>query len=494
MSTAYEELAGLIDTARPDECHRTELEPLWLKAANERLVQQRERIPVLGRLVEELGIKEIRSLDDLVPLLFAHSNYKSYPEGFIAKRRWDLMNKWLDTLSSARVEGVAVDGVQDQDEWIERLHAAGHMVFASSGTSGKNSFLPATQADREFSLRSLSTMLTRRGITADHDRAVFILGPKYAPNRVALHFRTMAEMFGRPDAQFFLTEEPMRVSDISRMAELNKKIAAGTAKPSEIAAFEREATARQEEMATRLDALIDKLLEHRREPLIIGGFWSQYWMIVEKARERGVQPGEFNPETIITGGGGNKGTAMPDDYQEQILAFFGIPHENVQSGYGMSELSAACSEIRERYRPMPWVIPLILDDSGEKLVHQDNGLVDGRFALVLRIAGAGGVLRVGPVGSRDGHRSRIMRRRSSGGLSAGSERGLGAGGEEVLESMIDCTHHAPRDDSLQWPSAARDGTVESCHVCFQPRADVSRGLRPLDRIITRRGCDLLRNR
>ncbi len=160
MSTASSTLVDCINEYRPYERARADLEPLWLAAANERLAQQRERIPVLGRLADEQGIHEIRTLDDLVPLLFAHSNYKSYPATLIAKNRWDLMNRWLDTLSSVRVEGVDVDGVTDQDEWIERLHAAGHMVFATSGTSGKNSFLPATPFDRDFSMRALLPMIT----------------------------------------------------------------------------------------------------------------------------------------------------------------------------------------------------------------------------------------------------------------------------------------------------------------------------------------------
>lgn len=382
MTTAYEQLIALSDLPEEDVPKLADLMPLWLRAANERLAQQRQRIPVLARLADEVGISEIRTLDDLVPLLFAHSNYKSYPEGFIAKGRWDLMNRWLDTLSSMRVENVDVNGVSDQDEWVERLHQAGHMVYVTSGTSGKNSYLPATEFDTSFSLRVLCNSMRRRPVfAAGQRRPIFILGPKYGAHRAALHFRTLTEEFGRPDASFFLTEEPMRVSDISRMAELRGKMAAGTAMPNEIATFERETKARQEKMADRLDGLIDKLLEHRREPMFIGGFWSQYWLIVERARDRGIAPGEFHPDTIITGGGGTKGTPMPDDYQEQILHFFGIPPENVQSGYGMSELSAAFTESDGRYRPPPWVIPLVLDDSGEKLVHQPEGLVEGRFAF-----------------------------------------------------------------------------------------------------------------
>jgi len=121
MSTAWETLVGYLDDDRPFARTRAELEPLWLAAANERLQQQRARIPVLGRLADERGVDAIRTFADLVPLLFAHSNYKSYPDAFLTKHRWDLMNRWLDTLSAVRVEGVDVEGVEDQDEWIERL-------------------------------------------------------------------------------------------------------------------------------------------------------------------------------------------------------------------------------------------------------------------------------------------------------------------------------------------------------------------------------------
>jgi hypothetical protein len=37
--------------------------------------------------------------------------------------------------------------------------------------------------------------------------------------------------------------------------------------------------------------------------------------------------------------------------------------------------------VDDRYRPMPWVIPLILDDAGEVLLNSDESLVEGRFAF-----------------------------------------------------------------------------------------------------------------
>ena len=143
--------------------------------------------------------------------------------------------------------------------------------------------------------------------------------------------------------------------------------------PSEIAAFERETAAKQEANAQRLDELMDALIEHRHEPMYVVGFWAQYWLIVERARARGVAAGEFHPDTVITGGGGTKGAVMPPDYEEQILGFFGISSDHVTGGYGMSEVSTALGEVDGRYRPAPWVIPLLLDDTGEKRIDQEAG-------------------------------------------------------------------------------------------------------------------------
>jgi hypothetical protein len=382
MSTAYEQLVGLSDVAPDDWPGRADLEPLWLQAANERLVQQRETIPVLGKLADEVGIDRIERFDDLVPLLFAHSNYKSYPEGFITKGRWDLMNRWLDTLSTMKVAGLDVEGVTDQDSWVDRLHSVGQKAYVTSGTTGKNSFLPQTQSDEDLSLKMLIESVRRQPLFAGGERRpVFIFGPKHGYHRAALHFRTLVETFGRPDASYFLTEEPMRIAEITRLGDLRRRIADGTAMPSEIQAFERETAAKQEANAQRLDELMDALIEHRHEPMYVVGFWAQYWLIVERARARGVAAGEFHPDTVITGGGGTKGAVMPPDYEEQILHFFGISPDHVTGGYGMSEVSTALGEVDGRYRPAPWVIPLLLDDGGEKRIDQETGQAEGRFAF-----------------------------------------------------------------------------------------------------------------
>jgi len=51
---------------------------LQLTGARKRFGELVERIPILNRLAEEQGIREIRSLEDLAPLLVPHSALKSY--------------------------------------------------------------------------------------------------------------------------------------------------------------------------------------------------------------------------------------------------------------------------------------------------------------------------------------------------------------------------------------------------------------------------------
>jgi hypothetical protein len=382
MGTASEKLCTFLDEPDPFAHSYAELEPLWIEAFNDRLAERREQIPVLAKLCEATGLGEVSSLDEIIPLLFAHSNYKSYPTALVSKGKWNAMNAWLDTVSSQRVRDLDVDGASDQDEWLERLHAAGHMVTATSGTSGKNSFLPGTRGDIDFSMRAIvPSLYWNFGIPADQTRPVFVLGPKYGPSRTSMYNRTMAEAYGRADARFFLTEEPLRISEITKMAELHRAIADGTVMPSEIAAQERRAVERAARMDARQGELIDTILDFRDEPLIISGFWPQLWTMLQTARSRGIPAGSFHPETVLIAGGGTKGATLPQDYQQQVLQFFGFGGERVLGGYGMSELSASMPRRDGRCRVAPWVIPLILNREGTTLLNRTNGTTEGRFAF-----------------------------------------------------------------------------------------------------------------
>ena len=93
-------------------------------------------------------------------------------------------------------------------------------------------------------------------------------------------------------------------------------------------------------------------------------------------------------------GAGTKGADLPPDYLQQILGFFGMDPADLPNAYGMSELAAPLAGIDGAYRPPPWVVPLLLDDSGQILIDRDRGNAEGRFAFLdLAIGGRwGGVI------------------------------------------------------------------------------------------------------
>lgn len=385
MTPTRRELLELI--LNPDDAYNrpaAEVEPLQLQAARELFEERREQIPLVRKRADDAGIKEIRSFDDLVPLLFAHTVYKSYPQSFADHGRWDRMLQWLDTLSVEDVTQVDVSGVTNVDDWIDRLWAAGHMVLATSGSSGKCSFLNHTRGDSEMKKRHFRYSVGWPFVKASKDRPVFWLGPIKGPNSAIESANFTAENWGRPGSVFSLTDEPLRISDVSRMAAMRKKMADGSATPREIAEFEAEAARKAAEGQAAMLGLADTILDHRHEPVYISGMWAQYMALIRRARERGIGDGEFHPHSVINAGGGIKGIALPPDYKEQVERFFGTV---IRPGaYGMTEMAQLLPRCEAgRYHRAPGQIMLILDQTGERLLKPEdgkNGVVDGRFGFL----------------------------------------------------------------------------------------------------------------
>ena len=65
-----------------------------------RFGQHRQSIEMVRKLADRLGITEVSEFNDVVPLFFSHTAFKSYPAALIDNKRFDLMTKWLDKLTS----------------------------------------------------------------------------------------------------------------------------------------------------------------------------------------------------------------------------------------------------------------------------------------------------------------------------------------------------------------------------------------------------------
>ncbi len=273
-------------------------------------------------------------------------------------------------------------GIDSQDAWLQALKAAGHPVYATSGTSGRSSFLPATVADREFTRRCLiRTVRWQFDLPLEPTSPVVVLGPSQGASRVVEYYRDFTTTYGDPVRTIFLTDDALQLGDIQRLARLNSAMAAGTAKPSVIAAFQAEAADRQSRLDVEWERLADRMAGLAGERIAIMGFWAQQWTLIEKLRARGVTSFPLDPGSFLGVGGGTKGVVLPPDYREQIFGFYGLDDSRQSDGYGMSELSAAMPRIGDHYRPHPWVIPLILTDDGTARIAETSGQHLGRFGF-----------------------------------------------------------------------------------------------------------------
>jgi hypothetical protein len=380
--SALEELLALADLDDPMlAADELDLPALQLAAANERFAHQRGRIPILDRRARDTGIDRFTTLDDLVPVLFSHTTYKSYPLTFLTKGQWDRLLLWFSTVSATSMDGVDLTDVVDVDDWIGRLTAAGHGVFASSGTSGKISFVDQTPGD--IALIAELTGKTWGWPTPpvrDNSRPFFSLTPKAGPARVIYGAQALAGAFGRPGEVHDLTDEPIRMDELNKIMRLQQAMASGTATPGDVAEFEAGLASKAGTMQANYERLAHALQRLQSEPLIFTGAWPQCWSLMQACLDIGFEGGAFHPDSIFQGHGGAKGHALPSDYQAALTAFFGSARR--YRSYGMSETcthSPACSY--GRYHVPPWLNLLMLDEPAENLLDVTNGPVTGRAAF-----------------------------------------------------------------------------------------------------------------
>jgi len=388
--SALDQLLQLTTVADPFRDAPDNLLELQLAAANERLSQRRKQIRVLDQRATDRGIARIDTLEDIVPLLFSDATYKSYPESFLDQKRWDRMTQWLQTLTAARITGLDFSKINDIDDWLIELAARGHYVMSSSGTSGKNSFLVQNQADMDVA-GPLMLQVARRGSpalreAAPHSYAVFVLGPSAGSYSGSARSKIFAEAIGRPEDIHFISDVPQSAQASTDLARLNRAIANGTAKPSEIQAFQEKSNARRLQIQSDLGQFLDKMMRRRDEPIAILGLSTTLYQIMEMAKARGYSAGRLNPDSHVSVSGGKKGVAVPPDFNEQMAEYFGLTDRIYSNPYGMAEMSGACPPLEQQggWAIPPWIIPLVLERSGEELLNPatNKGTAEGRFAFL----------------------------------------------------------------------------------------------------------------
>lgn len=386
MSSALLTLKNMVADHNRFDLPYNDVQALQLEAVNELFQQQKSTIKLLAHRAQQANIDHINSLADLVPLLFPHTVYKSYPESFLMNKRWDKLAKWLQATSSVPVPVEDPEQYPDIDSWLASLEKHGVFVNCSSGTTGKSAMLVSSNNDMDWLLTEAVAAYTwGSGVSASNDRKIFGMAPVALTPRNTQTGVAYRNALQRPDCESFAYPvPPITVGSLTSMVVLRKKIAEGTATPQELQDFEETSKVRQQQMEDAVGIAAQAIIADRGLRLHISGMWASLYAIAVKVREAGYSAKDFDPENSIYVGGGLKRAKLPDDYREFVYETFNIQPERNYQNYSMQELQSGMPRCREgnRYHIPPWVIPLVLDKTGETVLPHVGTEIEGRAAFV----------------------------------------------------------------------------------------------------------------
>jgi hypothetical protein len=385
MGGAVERLTKLVRSEDRFAIPFAELRQAQAEAMHERFLERGDRIKLLSFRAKESGVTEIRSREDMVPLLFPHTAYKSYPESFLSGQKWDRLGKWLGTVSPYPISDIETSDIKDIDDWIDRLGAKGHYVSCSSGTTGKSAMLIAADKDMEWSrVDTVGVFSWGSGVEPARDRRMFGVAPTAdVPKNLTIRDAQLAA-FGDPHfAPFRLPVPPITVGQLTNMVVLRKAIVDGTARPDEIAEFEATSKERGETLERAYVISAESLVAARADKLFISGMWNALHHVATLVREMGYSAKDFHPDNCIYVGGGLKRAQLPPDYQEFVYETFNIPANRKFQNYSMQELNSGMPRCQRggRYHVPPWMVPFVLNQDGDALLPHDDGEIEGRAAF-----------------------------------------------------------------------------------------------------------------
>ncbi len=387
MSTwRWEELFALPDAER---------KAFQKSAATRRFRELAPKIKALQAQADSAGIADVTKVEDLPGLLFNHTSYKSYPMMVLEKGRYDMLTKWLQTMTSVDLSGVDASKCNSIDSWLTELEAKTSLrPYHTSGTTGKLSFLPRTTLELELYNKIFLKMLEKysgnktdplggNGVRVPviypslrHGRMVAqrlldYLQDNLAPTPGDVHVMSQ----GRISADVLSLSGRVRVAQSK--GELAKMNLPDSQKQA-LANYLAELGRRPQETEDFFQRITKQL--HGERVLI----FSQTSYLVQAARAAEARGGNteklFASNSYAAFGGGGKDVVLPDGYENLIRDFTGL--QSWAKSYAMSEVTGTMPMCDEgHYHVPPYFIPFVLDPETGEAAPQ-HGVRTGRFACM----------------------------------------------------------------------------------------------------------------
>ncbi len=363
---------------------------LQIAGLKRRFGQLRGALPMLDRLADIQNIDAVEQLDDVVPLLFDHATYKSYPASLLDKQRFAQLTAWLNKLTTVDLSRIDVSNCNGVDDWMLTIKRETPLVVVhTSGTGGTMSFLPWARREYQAMVRQFPVLLFQRfGDTAAHQAPPDIdcIYPYFRSGGLS-HMAVndaIVEIIAGGEARFHAAYPGRMSADMAllavrrRAAEARGDLENLEVSP-ELSARREEFEAQQRAMPQHIDNFFSNIqvkLANKRVFMLATA------NLLHGCAEKGVARGlrnVFASNSILATGGGNKGVKLPENWQQTVQAFFGV--ERMHILYGMSEMTAALPLCEEgNYHIVPWIIPFVLDpETGRPFPRR--GTVTGRFAF-----------------------------------------------------------------------------------------------------------------
>lgn len=369
---------------------RDELAQLQQEGLRYRFDGLRSKIPMLDRFADRQGIDEIVDVDDVVPILFEHTVYKSYPAALLEQARFGDLTRWLDKLTAIDLSALDVSSCKLIDEWVAVLDEQTELkIVHSSGTSGTMSLLPMSKAEwHNFGRLFRVAYLQRFGEDADMsaDEEIFAIYPFFrhgASGHIRVLDMIVDHVLGSEDKLYVAYPGRLSSDVLFLAARLRAAQARGDVDrlevPPALAARRDEFEELQKQMPAQLEAFLERTAaELKDKRVFMAGTWNLFHGMATRGLSKGMEK-MFAPNSVVSSGGGAKGMVPPPNWKEDVCRFFGI--DSITMAYAMSEVQAVhlmCE--RERYHFAPSAIPFVLDpDTGRALPRR--GMVTGRAAF-----------------------------------------------------------------------------------------------------------------
>jgi hypothetical protein len=372
---------------------RPAVEAFQLKAVKQRLEKLAPLVSALRNQMEEAGVTGIQTLDDVVPLLFPHTTYKSYPVSLIERSRFDHLTRWLSSVTSIDLSGVDASKCEGIDDWLGVLERCTPLLpFHTSGTTGKLSFYPRTTTESDLwsyhFIKLLQGFGNEPGIKLGFD-GVRLPAISAAPKTGRFATQRLNVFLARyvsptPEQTYTMTGENLSadlqaLSGRVRMAQAKGELSSLTLTEGMRAALKRY-IADQERGPQDVGEFFESILgELRGKRVFICGLTTTYLDAALYGASRGLHD-VFDSTSLMTTGGGGKGTGLPPDWLEQIIAFTGIKDTLVL--YGMTETTGMMKMCKEGYYHIPPVFIVYLLDPQTGALLPRTGTQTGRFACM----------------------------------------------------------------------------------------------------------------